>query len=257
MPSVRPVKGDIRSTSHVLLSPRRPARLHYHRDHVLAAQEDNLQHLALFSEYGRIALTGEGLPPEDDILVHEDAKPFQRIEFLVRTVTPLAAKIVVCGTETFGLLNVVEFLVRMAWSRPLACAASQCPPSSQLVTTIPPAITNAACMASITRGIYEPPQLRTPATRALPLIQFAPPNHRSSGAGLVELRGRGRWAVEAAVGDGRLPAAGHQPGRLRRPQAHARADTELLREGQSDHANMPSGTGGQAAARPPSIAFTP
>lgn len=51
-------------------------------------QEDNLQHLALFSEYGRIALAGGDKAEIDaDILMpDEDAPPFQRVEFLVRHV---------------------------------------------------------------------------------------------------------------------------------------------------------------------------
>ncbi|TFJ86059.1 hypothetical protein NSK_002879 [Nannochloropsis salina CCMP1776] len=73
-------------------------------------QEDNLQHLALFSEYGRIALAGEagklvrqgkkqgdegtdkgheeksegGVEAEELMLPDEDEIPFQRVEFLVR-----------------------------------------------------------------------------------------------------------------------------------------------------------------------------
>jgi len=73
-------------------------------------QEDNLQHLALFSEYGRIALAGEagklvrqgkkqgdegadkgleeksegGMEAEELMLPDEDEIPFQRVEFLVR-----------------------------------------------------------------------------------------------------------------------------------------------------------------------------
>ena len=48
-------------------------------------QEDNLQHLALFTEYGRIAIQGgkgEG-DGEEEVLLPEEEIPFQRLEFLV------------------------------------------------------------------------------------------------------------------------------------------------------------------------------
>jgi len=46
-------------------------------------QEDNLQHLALFSEYGRAALESKKETTEEDNGIKEE-RPFQRIEFLVR-----------------------------------------------------------------------------------------------------------------------------------------------------------------------------
>lgn len=51
-------------------------------------QEDNLQHLALFSEYGRMALDDSDLDPEqtegDKGELASKPKPFQRLDFLVR-----------------------------------------------------------------------------------------------------------------------------------------------------------------------------
>lgn len=53
-------------------------------------QEDNLQHLALFSEYGRMALDDSDLDPEQaeensqEKKASSKPKPFQRLDFLVR-----------------------------------------------------------------------------------------------------------------------------------------------------------------------------
>jgi len=57
-------------------------------------QEDNLQQLALFSEYGRMALVKENTnnseksdddnDSDDEYLAPPSTKPFQRIEFVVR-----------------------------------------------------------------------------------------------------------------------------------------------------------------------------
>mmetsp|Transcript_2887 Transcript_2887/g.3400 ORF Transcript_2887/g.3400 Transcript_2887/m.3400 type:complete len:550 (+) Transcript_2887:2-1651(+) len=50
---------------------------------VFQIQEDHLQHLALFSEYGRVA-TNEANNSEDASLDEDPVHPFQKLEFLVR-----------------------------------------------------------------------------------------------------------------------------------------------------------------------------
>lgn len=47
-------------------------------------QEDSLQHLSLFVEYGRMALEGEGKKNETTNTEEPDSHPFQRLDFIVR-----------------------------------------------------------------------------------------------------------------------------------------------------------------------------